>query len=218
MFKLMIWDLDNTLIGSSKLLWNAFNMVSEKYTGLKMTPAEIVRLYGPPEGDVIEKIVGPERKAQALHDFYTYYQDNHDLLVKTFPRVFDCIRTLRLKGIKQALFTSKGRRSAEITIKKLKVIDLFDAIVCGDEIPRPKPFPDGVQKILDLFSIKPEEVIYFGDSPLDIQSAHRAGVQGALVKWDSIHQDVFLDDAPDFIFSTWDDLECWIDKNFFMNN
>ena len=53
-FKLMIWDLDNTLIGSSKLLWNAFSMVSEKYTTKKMTPNEIVQLYGLPEDDVIE--------------------------------------------------------------------------------------------------------------------------------------------------------------------
>lgn len=210
----MVWDLDNTLIGSSQLLWSAFNMISEKYTGVKMTPAEIVRLYGPPEGDVIEKIVGAKRKNQALKEFYEYYQINHEVMVKIFSQVFDLIRVLHSRGVKQALFTSKGRKSADITLDKLGMTDLFDMVVCGDEIPRPKPYPDGVEKILSCFSIKPEDVIYFGDSPLDIQSAHRAGVRGALVLWDSIHLDEPNDMKPDYIFTTFDQLKEWIDQNY----
>ena len=211
-FKLMIWDLDNTLIGSSKLLWGAFNMVFEKYTGSKLSPKEIVQLYGPPESDVIEKIVGKKRKNQALEDFYTYYRENHDKLVDTFSQVFELIQKLRQKGIKQSLFTSKGRRSADITLKRLDIVKLFDLVVCGDEIPRPKPYPDGVVKIISYFSFSPEEVIYFGDSPLDIQSAHQAGVKGALVLWDSIHQDALGGEKPDFIFLDIPKLEEWIEQ------
>lgn len=211
-FKLMIWDLDNTLIGSSKLLWSAFNMVSEKYTGTKMTPHEIVQLYGPPEDAVIEKIVGTQRKLQALEDFYTFYRMNHDFMVNIFSQVFDLIGKLRQKGIKQSLFTSKGRRSADITLEKLYMKKLFDFIVCGDEIPRPKPYPDGVKKILSYFSFSPQDVVYFGDSPLDIQSAHRAGVKGALVLWDSIHQDALNGEKPDFIFLDIPSLEMWVEQ------
>lgn len=210
MFKIMIWDLDNTLIGSSQLLWNAFNMVSEKYTKAKMTPNEIVRLYGPPEDIVIEKIVGIERKTEALNDFYYYYQKHHDEMVHTFSRIFDLIRSLRQKGVKQALFTSKGRRSADITLYKLGIHDLFDIVVCGDEIARPKPHPDGVIKILSFFNGIPEQVVYFGDSPLDIQSAHRAGVKVVLVLWDSIHHYSQNEEKPDYIFSTIEELENWI--------
>jgi len=213
-FKLMIWDLDNTLIGSSKLLWNAFSMVSEKYTGKKMTPNEIVQLYGPPEDDVIEKIVGIKKKSQALEDFYLFYRDNHDIMVDTFSPVFDLIRQLRERGIKQSLFTSKARKSADITLEKLGLKDLFDMVVCGDEIPRPKPYPDGVIKIISNFSVSPQEVIYFGDSPLDIQSAHQAGVKGALVLWDSIHRDALNGEKPDYIFLTIPSLQKWIEQNY----
>jgi pyrophosphatase PpaX len=213
-FKLMIWDLDNTLIGSSKLLWGAFNMVFEKYAGTKLTPNEIVQLYGPPEGDVIERIVGRQRKNQALEDFYTFYRENHDLLINTFSRVFDLIGKLRQGGIKQSLFTSKGRRSVDITLERLGIDKLFDFVVCGDEILRPKPNPDGVIKILSYFSLSPEEVIYFGDSPLDIQSAHQAGVKGALVLWDSIHQDALGGEKPDFIFLDIPSLEKWVEQYY----
>ncbi|HXL02250.1 MAG TPA: HAD hydrolase-like protein [Candidatus Atribacteria bacterium] len=64
MFKLFIWDLDNTLIASSSLLWGAFSWVAEEYGNKKMTPQEIVSLYGPPEDVVIEKIVGKEKKEE----------------------------------------------------------------------------------------------------------------------------------------------------------
>ncbi|MCX6088900.1 MAG: HAD hydrolase-like protein, partial [Candidatus Atribacteria bacterium] len=139
MFKLFIWDLDNTLIGSSRLLWSAFGMVAEKYAGKRMTPEQIVSLYGPPEGAVIETIVGKNQKEEALEDFYRFYQNHHQELVDVFWEVLAIIPFLRSQGIFQAIFTSKGRRSADITLQMLQVTSLFDTVVCGDEIPRPKP-------------------------------------------------------------------------------
>jgi len=62
MFELFIWDLDNTVIGSSRLLWGAFQWVAERFAGRPMTPQDIVGLYGPPEDVVIEQIVGQEEK------------------------------------------------------------------------------------------------------------------------------------------------------------
>ena len=137
-----------------------------------------------------------------------------DLLINTFSQVFDLIGKLRQGGIKQSLFTSKGRRSADITLERLGIDKLFDFVVCGDEILRPKPNPDGVIKILSYFSLSPEEVIYFGDSPLDIQSAHQAGVKGALVLWDSIHQDALGGEKPDFIFLDIPSLEKWVEQYY----
>ncbi len=144
-----------------------------------MTPSEIVSLYGPPEDVVIERIVGKEKKDEALREFYRFYQEKHDELVGVFPLLLEIINYLRGHGVKQVLFTSKGRKSAEITLQKLNIKDLFDLVVCGDEVARPKPYPDGVIKILETLLIKPEEALYLGDSPLDAEAAKSAG--GALL-------------------------------------
>ena len=84
-FKLMIWDLDNTLIGSSKLLWGAFNMVFEKYAGTKLTPNEIVQLYGP-QKVTCRKNRWKAKEESSFRRFYTFYRENHDLLINTFSR------------------------------------------------------------------------------------------------------------------------------------
>jgi len=211
MFKLFIWDLDNTLIASSPLLWGAFSWVAEKYGNKKMTPQEIVSLYGPPEDVVIEKIVGKEKKEDALREFYRFYQEKHDEMVKVFPLLLETIDYLRKRGVRQALFTSKGRKSAEITLEKLRIKDIFDLVVCGDEVLRPKPYPDGVIKILETLSIEPQEALYLGDSPLDAEAAHQAGVDFALVLWDFLPRDKEAKEV-ELIFHSPEELWKWVQK------
>ncbi|MEN3186284.1 MAG: HAD family hydrolase [Atribacterota bacterium] len=189
MFKLFIWDLDNTLVGTSPLLWGAFSWVAEKYTGRAMSPAEIVSLYGPPEDQVIAKIVGNEKKEEALQEFYAFYEKKHQELVEVFAPVVEAILFLRKKGVKQALFTSKGRKSAMMTLEKLNLGRLFDFVLCGDEVEHAKPSPEGVWQILSFFGMQPEEAVYVGDSPLDAQAAAGAQVPFVMVLWDSFHRE-----------------------------
>lgn len=213
-YRLFIWDLDNTLIGSSDLLWGAFGFIAEKYTGQTMTPAEIVSLFGPPEGKVIEQMVGIESLDQALGDFYEYYRKNHAREVRVFTPVFESIRRLRERGVYQALFTSKARKSADITLQSIASEDLFDAVVCGDEVERPKPFPDGVWKILETLQVPARDTVYLGDSPLDRESAESAGVSFAYVLWDSFHRDTVMVQNDSLFFQTPKELDNWIDRQY----
>ncbi|MCD6155455.1 MAG: HAD family hydrolase [Candidatus Atribacteria bacterium] len=213
MIKLFIWDLDNTIIASSELLWGAFSWVAYKYLGKKPSPQEIVATYGPPESDIIEKMVGRELKAQALKDFYDFYLTHHDSKVKVFEPVVEVIRYLR-KHTLQALFTSKGKKSAQITLEKTSMSSLFHVIVCGDEIPRPKPYPDGVNKILTILKASPEETIYLGDSPLDYKSARIAGVFFGMTLWDALFEVSSLRLKPHLRFEQPEDLQKWVRKMY----
>ncbi|MEN3202955.1 MAG: HAD family hydrolase [Atribacterota bacterium] len=210
MFKLFIWDLDNTVVGSSRLLWGAFRWVAEHFAQRLMSPREIVSLYGPPEDVVIEQIVGKEKKEEALQAFYKFYEQEHDRLVTLFPGVLDILSFLRAKGVKQALFTSKGRKSAYITLERLHIGHHFDFVLCGDEVERAKPYPNGVIRILQHFGVHPQEVLYVGDSPLDAQAAHDAGVAFALALWDSFHQSEAQSIKAEYVFATPEAMFLWV--------
>ncbi len=214
MIKLFIWDLDNTIIASSELLWGAFSRVAYKYLGKKLSPQEIVAMYGPPESDIIEKMVGRELKTQALKDFYDFYLTYHDSKVKVFEPVVEVIRYLRKKHTLQALFTSKGKKSAQITLERTGMSSLFHVVVCGDEIPRPKPYPDGVDKILISLKADPEETIYLGDSPLDYKSARIAGVFFGMTLWDALFETSSLCLKPRLYFKQPVDLQKWVRKMY----
>ncbi len=52
----------------------------------------------------------------------------------------------------------------------------FDLVVTAMDVPRPKPFPDPLLKVMDYFSLSPDEMIYVGDSAVDEQAARAARV------------------------------------------
>ncbi|BER92163.1 MAG: hypothetical protein PWP60_1232 [Candidatus Atribacteria bacterium] len=214
MLRLFIWDLDNTIIASSELLWGAFSWVAYKYLGKKLSPREIVAMYGPPEGDIVERMVGKELKAQALKDFYDFYLAHHDSGVRVFEPVVETIRYLKRKHTLQALFTSKGRKSAQITLEKTGMSSLFHLVVCGDEVLRPKPYPDGVSKILAYFQADPQETIYLGDSPLDYKAARVAGVSFGMTLWDALFETSSLKLKPRLCFGQPADLQKWARKMY----
>lgn len=210
MFRVFIWDLDNTVVRSSKLLWGAFQWVAERFAQKSMTPREIVSLYGPPEDVVIENIVGKEKKEEALRAFYEFYEREHDNLLTPFPEVLSIIAYLRKKKVQQALFTAKGRKSALITLERLEIGNLFDLVLCGDEVERAKPYPDGVLTVLTYFQVAPWETLYVGDSPLDAQAAHGAGVSFALALWDSFHRPEAERISAEYVFATPQEMLLWV--------
>lgn len=91
---------------------------------------------------------------------------------------------LRLKsmGMRIAAHTNAGRSLASKVLSSLKIDpSIFDIIITSDDA-LPKPSPDGYIKILESFSIKPEEVVYVGDRyDIDLETAHMLGMKTILV-------------------------------------
>lgn len=54
--------------------------------------------------------------------------------------------------------------------------DQFDLVVTAADVLRAKPHPDLLHKVLTHFQIRPEEMVYIGDSPIDEIAARQAGV------------------------------------------
>ena len=52
----------------------------------------------------------------------------------------------------------------------------FDCILCGDNVEKPKPSGEILARILDRFSLAPEEALYVGDMAIDVQAGRDAQV------------------------------------------
>lgn len=191
--------MDGTVADNSDMILEVWGEIIQKYLGRASSQQEILSLFGPPEGAILEQLLPPESLKDALEDFYRIYDLKHP------DRAFldrDTLGEIRGWGVRLGLFSGKGRRSAEITLSKLGLQDIFDVVVTGEDVSRSKPDPEGLQLALRILATPPRETLFVGDSPLDIQAGKAAGVMTGAALWGTKQQQPLLKCAPEFAFPT----------------
>ena len=91
------------------------------------------------------------------------------------PGAKELLKSLRDEGVPTALVTmSMGRMAAEI----VGLIDFpaFDLVVAGDDVTRPKPFPDPYLQACEALGVHPGDAVALEDSPNGLRSALAAGI------------------------------------------
>lgn len=86
------------------------------------------------------------------------------------------IRTLERRFV-LGLVTAGSRSRVRLQLREFGLGDSFSARVFSEDSPRKKPHPAPLQIALKLLRAKPEECVYVGDAPEDIEMARRAGVR-----------------------------------------
>lgn len=90
------------------------------------------------------------------------------------PGAREMLTALRSAGVRCALVTMSMRRMALQVVAAFP--ELFDVIVAGDDVTRPKPFPDAYLQACDALGIDPAEAVAIEDSPTGVRAAVGAGV------------------------------------------
>lgn len=204
-----LFDVDGTLTSTNELIFASFNHVAEKYLNKKYTPKELIALFGPPEDYIIRELVGKDYE-QAHKDYFEFYFSHHTALADLYPGIKDILLSIKDSGIPLGVFTGKGKKATEITLKVLGIHHYFDMIVTGDDVENFKPAPDGILKFVDKFNLPKEKVLLIGDAPADIKAARSAGVKIASVVWDSYAKEIVVDSKADYLFHTVDELKGFI--------
>ena len=205
----VIFDIDGTLARTNELIFASFNHVAKKYLDRVFSPAEIVALFGPPEEGALRKVFGEEHVEAAMEELVGFYREHHRSMASLHAGIDDVLRFLKGRGVKLAVFTGKGRRTACITLDALHLSHYFDLIVSGNDVVNHKPDPEGIQKVIDTFDLKPEEVVMVGDSPGDAKASRAAGVHIAFVAWDAYDAERVLRAGAEHVFRTTGEILDW---------
>jgi pyrophosphatase PpaX len=184
-YSCVVFDIDGTLTQTNDLIFSSFNFVAQKYLGKTFTSEEITGFFGPPEEVAILNLVGNEKNEAAFNDLLNFYESNHSSMAKLYPLIGDLLIYLKQKGIILAVFTGKGKKSATITLKELKIEKYFELVVTGSDVLKHKPSSEGLKKIIDHFGLNKNKVLMVGDSVSDVLAAHEIGISMATVLWDS---------------------------------
>ena len=197
----VIFDIDGTLTSTNALIFATFNYVAEKHLGRAFTPAEIIGFFGPPEEGAVEKVFGPAMVPQVMDEMCAFYRANHGAMANLHEGMGEALRLLKERGIRLAVFTGKGRRTAGITLEVLGLTQYFEMIVTGNDVANFKPDGEGIRRILDGLHVPASETVMVGDSMADVHASRDAGVVMAAVVWDAYDRERVLAAGTDLVFA-----------------
>jgi len=184
MKKAVIFDMDGTLVDSSLTIANAINRVREKLSLPPMDEKEILDKVNDPT-------LNPARYFYESEDFTPeheawfseYYTNHHEKELRLYEGIAQLLERLKERGFKLALATNAYRNSTLQSLEHLNLTDIFDAVVCFDDVKRGKPNPAMLLKIVEDLNVSKEEAIFVGDGERDLLAAKAAGIDYIMVNW-----------------------------------
>ena len=200
--KIVIWDLDGTLMDTLTDLMNSTNYALSQCGMPTRSYDEVRRFVGNGVHKLIERAVGsngsPEDVEKCFDVFKKHYMVHCKDTTKPYDGIVDVIRQLHDRGVRQAIVSNKLQGGVtELHDEWFRgIIDV--AIGETPDVQR-KPAPDMVNKAIaalrEKFGIAPDapvEAVYIGDSDVDIMTARNAGLPCISVLWGFRSKDFLL--------------------------
>ena len=189
MIKLVIFDLDGTLINTIADIGNACNHALRKCGYPERNAEEYNLLVGRGIYNLFMRALPQDQATESMvirmKDYFIPYYNSH-LFDYTVPYdgIPELLDILEDKGIRIAVASNKYQEATEILVKKFFGKHEFVKIL-GQRDGNPiKPDPQIVHEIMDaLPGITEKEIVYCGDSDVDMQTGKNAGVTTVGVTW-----------------------------------
>ena len=189
MIKLAIFDLDGTLLDTLGDIAGACNHAltecgcptHEVEAYKRFVGSGIMNLFrrSLPEEQRTEEMVMKMRDA-----FVQYYDAHKDDKTRPYPGISDLLDSLTAKGIKLAVASNKYQEATEELVAQY-FRDYSFTSVLGQREGRPIKPDAGIifEAMASCEGVRPDEVIYCGDSDVDMQTGINAGVKTVGVTW-----------------------------------
>lgn len=205
----VLFDLDGTLVDSIADIASAANRALSRL-GVEPVEEECVRSmvgWGLPElarlvvshlSEHREGIrISSEELTRLLIEEYDRVPFEHTFAYSGVPELLD---TLRWAGIRCAICTNKREQVAEAVVQALFENGTF-AVVVGQRSERPvKPDFAAVEACFDALGVDATESVFVGDSDVDIETAHNAGMPAIGAAWGFRDREHLLSAGADAIF------------------
>ncbi|OOM75658.1 phosphorylated carbohydrates phosphatase [Clostridium puniceum] len=176
----VLFDMDGVIFDTERVYLEIWTSVFEKY-GYEITKKAYISVMGTGRKNVIKTFL--ELYGEELPITPMYKEKDEKLLhtiemgqVPMKPGVKEVLIFLKERGYRVGLATSAKRERAIKQLQMFNIEDLFDTIVCGDEIEKGKPDPEIFLKAAGKLSIKAENCIVVEDSLAGIKAAYNAGM------------------------------------------
>jgi pyrophosphatase PpaX len=202
-YQTVLFDLDGTLIDSVDLIVDSYLHTFTTHGLPVLSREEILAGLGTPLNVVFGEFTTDSGEIERLIATYRGYNlAHHDQRIRAYPGVVEMVQRLRTAGRRLGLVTSKNRSGAERGLRAIGLGDAMEVIVGSDDVQRPKPHAEPVEKALTLLGMPPDTCVYVGDSQHDIHAGRAAGTFTAGITWGPFPREHLELVAPDYFCDT----------------
>lgn len=178
--------MDGTLLDTLEDLADAMNRVLAA-RNLPVHPVDAYRFFvGSGAKNLVLRTLPADRHdlaQEALQDFLREYETNWKVKTRLYDGVAELLDALAARGIPMAVLTNKPQEFAELCMDAFLPAWNF-ALTLGQMPGVPvKPDPAGPRQVIRRLGVAPEEILYLGDTDVDMRTAVGAGMYPVGVTW-----------------------------------
>jgi phosphoglycolate phosphatase len=205
--KLIVFDLDGTLIDSERDLADSVNAMLRHFER-KELPLEVIATYiGDGAPMLIRRALGDPAHAsflqEALNYFLLYYREHKLDNTRAYDGISDALRQISSydgSSRKMAVLTNKPARVSRDILAGLRLSQHFFQTYGGNSFETKKPDPLGAQTLITEAGAQPKETVMVGDSEVDVLTARNANLWSVGVSYgfapqtlERTHPDILVD-------------------------
>lgn len=184
MYKYIIFDFDMTLVDTSRGSAFCYEMAFKKAGAV--FNRENLSLY---MGEFLDATYNRIEKPLITYEEFekTFYYNSHRFMAEQsilFPEVKKVLKVLKIEKT-LAIVTNKDEKCVLDILKYHGIsTDLFNCIICCDDVINKKPHPEALLKCMNILKASKSECIYIGDNYKDVEFANNAGISSLRVSRD----------------------------------
>ena len=207
MIKYAVFDLDGTLLDTITTITYYVNLVLRREGIREISEEECKYFVGNGARLLIERslnsrgIYDEERISRVLSEYNREYNSDTLYLTKPYDKIPELLTALREKGVGLAVLSNKPDY-ATVNIIPAFFPSTFEVVHGGRDGVALKPSPDGVFEICRELSASPDEIIYVGDTGVDMQTGKAANAKITVgVLWGFRKKEELVESGADVIIS-----------------
>ena len=186
MIKGIIFDLDGTLLDTVEGIKDSLNHILAKNHFPILTTEQVKKNLGNGgkalvRASILEKIE-EEKLNKVFLEYSNYYNINNNIKTKPYPFILELLETLKKENYLLAIVSNKDQSGVD-TLNKNVFKGLIDVALGENKGVPLKPSPEAIYTALNQMGLTHEEVLYVGDTEVDMQTAQNAHLKSVAVTW-----------------------------------
>jgi len=185
--KVVIFDMDGTLLDSKKDITISINYVREKHYLLEpLSENYIVDTINSEARNLSQLFYGTEiYESKDREVFEMHYEKQCVENLYLYDGIYETLHNLLACGIKISVATNAPTKFAKRMLEHLQIAHLFDVIIGADKVVASKPDPQMLNEILNHYNFdrKNHKAWMVGDNSKDMLSAQNAGIESMFATW-----------------------------------